>query len=99
MSDQAYIALAVAGTFAAVLLAGVTAVTVSRTRRSGHVLQSQLESAGIQAVHAGGGASFSERVIEPAITRFSSSAVRITPAGQRESGAHDVVEVKASAER
>ena len=51
MSEQAYVALAVAGTFAAVLLVGVTAVTVSRTRRSAHVLQSQLESAGVQAVH------------------------------------------------
>ena len=69
MSEQAYVALAVAGTFAAVLLIGVTAVTVSRNRRSAHVLQSQLESAGVQAVHAGAGASFSERVIEPAITR------------------------------
>ena len=79
MSEQAYVALAVAGTFAAVLLAGVTALTVARTRRSAHVLQSQLESAGIQAMHAGGVATFSERVIEPAITRFSSAAGRITP--------------------
>src|SRR6185436_17079544 len=83
MSEQAYVAFAVVGTFAAVLLAGVTAVTVSRTRRSAHVLQSQLESAGIQAGHAGAVASFSERVIEPAITRFSSAAARITPAGLR----------------
>jgi len=83
MSEQAYVAFAVAGTFAAVLLAGATVVTVSRTRRSAHVLQSQLESAGIQAVHAGAGASFSERVIEPAITRFSGAAARITPAGLR----------------
>jgi Flp pilus assembly protein TadB len=83
MSEQTYVAFAVAGTFAAVLLVGFTVVTVSRTRRSAHVLQSQLESAGIQAVHAGAGASFSERVIEPAITRFSSAAARITPAGLR----------------
>jgi tight adherence protein C len=83
MSDQAYVALAVAGTFAAVLLAGVTALTVARTRRSAHVLQSQLESAGIQAMHAGGVATFSERVIEPAIARFSGAAARITPAGLR----------------
>jgi len=83
MSEQAYVAFAVVGTFAAVLLAGVTAVTVSRTRRSTHVLQGQLESAGIQAIHAGGVATFSERVIEPAITRFSGAAARITPAGLR----------------
>jgi len=70
MSEQAYVAFAVVGTFAAVLVAGVTAVTVSRTRRSAHVLQSQLESAGIQAVQAGSVASFSERVIEPAINLF-----------------------------
>ena len=69
MSDDAYLIAAVGGTFLSILLAGATFVTVSRGRRSAQVLRGQLESAGTQVAHAGASASFSERVLAPAIAR------------------------------
>lgn len=83
MSDQAYLLMGVVGTFVVVLLTGATLITVSRGRRSAHVLQGQLESAGIHVAHPGAAASFSERVVAPAIARFSRTATGITPARLR----------------
>jgi tight adherence protein C len=91
MSDQAYLAIGVLGTFLAVALTGVTMITVSRGRRSAHVLQGQLESAGIQVAHHGAAASFSERVVAPAVARFSHLAARVTPAGLRKGVARRLV--------
>jgi tight adherence protein C len=91
MSDQAYLAIGVFGTFLAVGLTGVTMIAVSRGRRSAHVLQGQLESAGFQVAHYGAAASFSDRVIGPAVARFSHAAARITPAGLRRGVARRLV--------
>jgi tight adherence protein C len=83
MSDEAYVMLAVLGTFLAVLLTGAAVARASRTRRSANVLQGQLESAGVQVGPSTAEASFSERVLVPAIAMFSRAAARITPAGLR----------------
>lgn len=83
MSDQAYVAASVAGTFVAVLLAGMMFVTVSRSRRSAHVLKSNLESAGVTVGQGGAAGSMSERIIDDAITGFSRWASRVTPAALR----------------
>jgi tight adherence protein C len=91
MSEQVYLLVGVVGTFVVVLLAGATMVTVSRGRRSAQVLQGQLESAGIAVAHHGAAASFSERVLAPAIARFSQTAARITPAGLRNGVARRLV--------
>jgi tight adherence protein C len=91
MSDQAYLLIGVFGTFLAVAVTGVTMITVSRGRRSAHVLQGQLESAGFHVAHHGAAASFSERVVAPAVARFSHAAARITPAGLRRGVARRLV--------
>src|SRR5688572_24171722 len=91
MSEHAYLVMGVFGTFFAVVFTGVTIITVSRGRRSTHVLQGQLESAGIAVAHHGAAASFSERVVAPAIARFSQGAARITPAGLRRGVARRLV--------
>ena len=83
MSEQAYVIATVVGTFVGVLLAGMTVVTVSRSRRSAHVLKSNLEAAGLTVGNSGAAGSLSERIIEPAIARFSRRASRLTPSGLR----------------
>src|SRR5687768_8489030 len=83
MSEQAYVLIAVFGTFLTVLASAATAVKVSSSRRSAHVLQGQLESAGIQVASSSAAGSFFDRVLAPAIERFSRAAARITPAGLR----------------
>jgi hypothetical protein len=67
MSEQAYVITSVVGTFVAVLLAGMMFVTVSRSRRSAHVLKSNLEAAGVTVGNGGAAGSLSERIMEPAI--------------------------------
>ena len=91
MSEQVYLLMGVFGTFLVVLLAGATMITVSRSRRSAQVLQGQLESAGISVSPHGAAASFSDRVVAPAISRFSQTAARITPAGLRNGVARRLV--------
>src|ERR671918_1726329 len=91
MSEQMYLLVGVFGTFLVVLLAGATMISVSRSRRSAQVLQGQLESAGISVSPHGAVASFSERVVAPAISRFSTVAARITPAGLRNGVARRLV--------
>lgn len=91
MSEQMYLLVGVFGTFLVVLLAGATMISVSRSRRSAQVLQGQLESAGISVSPHGAVASFSERVVAPAISRFSNAAARITPAGLRNGVARRLV--------
>lgn len=91
MSDQAYLVIGVFGTFLAVALTGVTMIAVSRGRRSAHVLQGQLESAGFHVAHHGAAASFSDRVVAPAVARFSHAAARITPTGLRNGVARRLV--------
>jgi len=91
MSDQMYLVIGVFGTFLAVVLTSVTMITVSRGRRSAHVLQGQLESAGIAVTHHGAAASFSERIVAPAVARFSQAAARVTPAGLRRGVARRLV--------
>jgi tight adherence protein C len=91
MSDQAYLFIGVFGTFLAVAFTGVTMIVVSRGRRSAQVLQGQLESAGFQVAHHGAAASFSDRVVAPAVARFSGAAARITPAGLRNGVARRLV--------
>src|ERR687892_832121 len=91
MSEQMYLLVGVFGTFLVVLLAGATMISVSRSRRSAQVLQGQLEGAGISVSPHGAVASFSERVVAPAISRFSMAAARITPAGLRNGVARRLV--------
>ena len=91
MSEQMYLLMGVFGTFLVVLLAGATMISVSRSRRSAQVLQGQLESAGISVSPHGAVASFSDRVVAPAISRFSQTAARITPAGLRNGVARRLV--------
>jgi tight adherence protein C len=91
MSEQTYLLVGVFGTFLVVLLAGATMISVSRSRRSAHVLQGQLESAGVSVSPHGAVTSFSERVVAPAISRFSQTAARITPAGLRSGVARRLV--------
>jgi len=91
MSDMAFLIIGVFGTFLAVALTGVTMIAASRGRRSAHVLQGQLESAGIQVARHGAAASFSDRVVAPAVARFSHAAARITPAGLRRGVARRLV--------
>ena len=91
MSEQMYLLVGVFGTFLVVLLAGATMISVSRSRRSAQVLQGQLESAGISVSPHGAVTSFSERVVAPAISRFSMAAARITPAGLRNGVARRLV--------
>lgn len=91
MSDQALVLIGVFGTFLAVALTGVTMITVSRGRRSANVLQGQLQSAGIQVAHHGAAASFSERVVAPAVARFSHVAAKVTPSGLRKGVARRLV--------
>jgi tight adherence protein C len=91
MSEQMYLLVGVFGTFLVVLLAGATMISVSRSRRSAQVLQGQLESAGISVSPHGAVTSFSERVVAPAISRFSIAAARITPAGLRNGVARRLV--------
>ena len=83
MFEQTYVAVAVGGTFLAILLVGVVVSAASRGRRSTQVLQAQLESAGVGAPLGRSGGSFSERVIGPAVARFTRLAGRITPRGLR----------------
>jgi tight adherence protein C len=83
MFEKTYEIASVAGTFLAVLVGGLTFDSVSRRRRSAHVLKSQLEAAGVPVGRGRGAESFSERVLEPAIARFSRAASRLTPAGLR----------------
>jgi tight adherence protein C len=83
MFEQTYAIAAVAGTFLAVLLSGLMFVSVSQSRRSARVLKRHLETAGVTVGGTGATPSFSERVFEPAITRFSRAASRLTPAGLR----------------
>ena len=91
MSEQMYLLVGVFGTFLVVVLAGATMISVSRSRRSAQVLQGQLESAGISVSPHGAVTSFSERVVAPAISRFSRTAARITPAGLRNGVARRLV--------
>jgi tight adherence protein C len=81
MSEQAYVTVSVLGTFLVVLLASHTFIVGSRSRRSARVLQSHLETAGFTVARGGAAASFSERVVEPVVARFSRAASRLTPAG------------------
>ena len=83
MSEQTYVIASVVGTFFTVLLVGLTFVNVSRSRRSAQVLKGQLEAAGVTVGPGGGAGSFYDRVLEPAIARFSRGASRLTPAGLR----------------
>jgi len=91
MSEQVYLLVGVFGTFVVVLFAGAMMITVSRGRRSAQVLQGQLESAGIPVAHHGAAASFSERVVAPAVSRFSQASARITPSGLRNGVARRLV--------
>lgn len=91
MSEQTYLFIGVLGTFVAVLLVGISATAVGRSRRSAHVLQGHLESAGLQVAGSGVAASFSERVVAPAVAAFSGAAAKITPAGLRKGVARRLV--------
>ena len=83
MFEQTYVALAVGGTFFAILLVGVAMSAASRNRRSTQVLQGQLESAGVGVPYYRSGTGFSERVVGPAVARFTKLAGRVTPSGLR----------------
>src|SRR3990172_4007224 len=74
MFEQTYVALAVGGTFFAILLVGVAVSAASRTRRSTQVLQGQLESAGVGVPYDRSGTGFSERVVGPAVARVTKPA-------------------------
>ena len=81
MSDIAFLALAVAGTFAAVAFVSYTLAAASRGRRSAQVVQMHLESAGASVASAPRGSSLSQRVLEPGFGRLASAVTRLTPGG------------------
>ena len=81
MSDVTFLALAVAGTFAAVAFASYSLAAASRGRRSAQVVQMHLESAGASVLSAPRGDSLSERVLEPGFGRLASALIRRTPGG------------------
>jgi tight adherence protein C len=83
MSEQMYVTASVGGTFLTVLLVGRAFVTMSQRRQTAQVLRGQLESAGVPVGRGRAAESFSQRVLEPAIARFSRAASRLTPAGLR----------------
>src|SRR5215510_11385801 len=83
MSDQIFLAMAVVGTFLAVLLARVAWVAGSKQRQPSQVLQAQLHSAGV-AMPGETSARFSERVVGPIASALANLAARLTPAGARD---------------
>lgn len=91
MSDLAYLVLAVVGTFVAVLLGSTRLFLSAHGRRSSRVLQAQLEGAGISVAPRAHRLSFSDRVMEPFLSRLARLARRITPAGMRESAARKLL--------
>ena len=90
MSDQIFLAMAVVGTFLAVLLARVAWVAGSKQRQPSQVLQAQLHSAGV-AMPGETSARFSERVVAPVASALANLAARLTPAGARDKIADKLV--------
>jgi tight adherence protein C len=85
MSEQTYLLVAVAATFATVLLVVTRVVVTSPSRRASAVLQSHLETAGVDVTMGRGESeSFGARVVTPALDSVSSSISRITPVGMRD---------------
>ncbi len=91
MSDHVYLIVGVTGTFVAALLAGLTFITTSRARRPAQVLQTQLQTAGVDLQALRRDAPFGERVVSPFVGGLSRLIVRLTPAGARDKIAHKLV--------
>ncbi|HET9250166.1 MAG TPA: type II secretion system F family protein [Actinomycetota bacterium] len=83
MSDRVFLAMAVLGTFVAVLLSRVAWMASSRSREPSQVLEAQLHSAGV-ALPAGPSERFSERVVAPIAGVLARLAARLTPAGAQD---------------
>ena len=90
MSDQLFLAMAVVGTFLAIVLARVAWVTGSKQRQPTQVLQAQLHSAGV-TMPGQTSARFSERVVAPVSSGLANLAARLTPAGARDKIADKLV--------
>jgi tight adherence protein C len=84
MSDQAYLVLAVGGTFATAVLVGMRMVVARQSRRAAAVLEGHLETAGVVLPVNRGDGSFGDRVVSPTVSRLSSLISRYTPTGARD---------------
>jgi tight adherence protein C len=83
-SEQTYLWIGVASTFATVVLVGVRLITTSRTRQASAVLQGHLQTAGIAVTASGDAPGVGQRVIKPAIGRLAAWIRRVTPVGMRD---------------
>jgi tight adherence protein C len=90
MSDQLYLLVAVGGTFAAVVCAGVAWLVMAKTRRPSAVLQAQLQSAGIVAPPRSD-VTPGSRVMGQTVSGLANMASRVAPRGARERTAHQLV--------
>jgi tight adherence protein C len=90
MSDPLFLWVAVAGTFATVLSAGVAWALSARERRPGEVLEAQLQSAGVQ-VSVPERVDVSKRLVAPMASGLAAIALRLTPAGARDKLARKLV--------
>jgi tight adherence protein C len=91
MSEQVYLFLAVTGTFAVVTLCGIRFMVGRQGRRAAAVLESHLQSAGIDLAERRSDGSFGDRVVAPAISRLSTLISRYTPIGMRDEVAKKLV--------
>jgi tight adherence protein C len=90
MSSHLSLWLAVAGTFATVLSAGVAWSLSARDRRPGEVLQAQLQGAGVRVATRSRN-DVSQRLVGSTVSALASMALRLTPAGARDKIAKKLV--------
>jgi tight adherence protein C len=84
MSEQAYLVIAVVGTFVSTILIGMRMAVSRQGRRAAVVLEGHLQSAGIAVSPRRSDGSFGERVVTPGISRVTSLLSRYTPVGMRD---------------
>ena len=84
MSEQAYLVLAVIGTFASTVLIGMRVIVARQARRAATVLEGHLQTAGVALPVGGAGETFEARVVRPAASRISALFARYTPVGSRD---------------
>lgn len=90
MFDQAYLMLAVGGTFVAVVSGGVAWLAAARGRRPTEVLQAQLNSAGI-AMPTRPDHVLTGHIVEQTVTGLATIATHVAPKGVGEKTAHKLV--------
>jgi tight adherence protein C len=84
MSEQAYLVLAVVGTFVTTILIGMRMVVARQGQRAAAVLEGHLQTAGIAVSPRRADGSFGERVVTPNVARLTSLVSRYTPVGMRD---------------